>query len=188
MAYRTAVTGFVLACSYLVYLCGCAGCRPLAGALVIATLFSYCLLWARLRAETGLGLLAFPVDATCLLRTPFGSAVWRPRGIVTMVSMRWVTAPGEGMSLDAATANLLDGFKVAEAAGLGKRRFMLAARAASLLAWVVGLPFALAGTHYYGHLATRVGAAPYYPALQTRWDATSVLETLRTPIEACRIG
>jgi len=129
MAYRTAVLGCVLSFSFLVYLCWCAGCRPLAGVLVIAAFFSYCLMWARLRAETGLWFLAFPDDATSLLRTPLGSAVWRPREIVTMVSMRWVTASGEGFSLDTTTANLLDGFKVAEAAGLNKRRLMQAAGA-----------------------------------------------------------
>jgi len=138
-------------------------------------------MWARLRAETGLGFLAFPVDPTSVLRTPLGSAVWRPREIVTMVSMRWVTASGEGMSLDTTTANLLDGFKVADAAGISKRRLMVAAGAAFLLAWVIGLPLALAGTYHFGYLATKVGAAPYYPALQTRWDATNVFETLRSP-------
>jgi hypothetical protein len=181
MSYRAAVLGFVLSLSVLVYLCWCAGCRPLAGALVIVTFFAYCLMWARLRAETGLGFLAFPVDPTSVLRTPLGSAVWRPREIVTMVSMRWVTASGEGMSLDTTTANLLDGFKVADAAGISKRRLMVAAGAAFLLAWVIGLPLALAGTYHFGYLATKVGAAPYYPALQTRWDATNVFETLRSP-------
>jgi hypothetical protein len=85
------------------------------------------------------------------------------------------------MSFDTSTANLSDSFKIADAAGINKRYLMWVSFAALSVALLFGTYVTLAGTYHFGYFGTAVGAAPFYPSLQTRTDAAAVFANLQTP-------
>ena len=181
IAPRWALIGLVVSVAWMIAFCVLAGCRPVFAFLLVALILSFYMMWARLRAETGLGFLAFPIEVFGVVLTPFGSAMWKPSEIVTLFSTRWVCESGEGMSLDTTTANLMDSFKIADAARVNARRLTTLVMAAFLLALGVGVFVVLTGTYHYGYFGTKAGAAPYYPSLQTRWDPVAIFESIANP-------
>jgi hypothetical protein len=179
--YRLAVLGFVVSSCYLIAFYCMAGCRWPFALLLVLLLLSYYVIWARLRAETGLGFLAFPQGLGTSLRGLLGTASLRPRELVTLAASRWVFSPGEGLSFDTTTGNLSDAFKVADAADLNRRRLMAAALCALVFALLVGAYIGLKGTYHYGFLNTAVGGAYGYPWLQTKFDPAAAVEGLMNP-------
>ena len=184
ISYRLAVLGFVVSSCYLVGFYCMAGCRWPLALLLVLLLLSYYVIWARLRAETGLGFLAFPQGLGTTLRGLLGTASLRPRELVTLASSRWAFSPGEGLSFDTTTANLTDVYKIAGSARLDNQRLMGAVVAALVLALLLGSYIVLQGTYHYGYFGTATGAANYFPSLQTRHDPGAVFEQLQnsTPV------
>jgi hypothetical protein len=179
--YRWALIGLCVALGWMISFCLLAGCRLAFALPLVALILGYYVMWARLRAETGLGFLAFPMEVFGVVTTPFGSALWRPSEIVTLFSTRWTCESGEGLSLDTATANLTDVFKIAYAARIDVRRLTAVIMCGFLLALVLGVFVVLTGTYHYGYFGTRAGAAPGYPSLQTRWDPVAIFEGITNP-------
>ena len=179
--YRMALIGITVSIAWMVWFFHLAGCRWGFGVLFVVFLLGYYVMWARLRAETGLGFLAFPLEIGSLMQGPLGTAVLQPRELVAVSSARWAGSSGEGMSFDTSTANLSDAFKIADAAGVSKRRLMWTSFAALIVALLFGTYVTLRGTYHFGYFGTAVGAAPFYPSLQTRSDPTLVFTNLQTP-------
>jgi len=188
ISYRLAVLGFVVSSCYLVGFYCMAGCRWPLALLLVLLLLSYYVIWARLRAETGLGFLAFPQGLGTTLRGLLGTASLRPRELVTLASSRWAFSPGEGLSFDTTTGNLSDAFKLADSAGLNRRRLMAAAVCALVFALLIGAYIGLKGTYHYGFLNTAVGSKYGFPWLQTKLDPAAAVAGMMAPQPADASG
>jgi hypothetical protein len=181
LGYRWAVIGLCLCLAWMVAFCLLSGCRLVFALLLVGLILGYYVMWARLRAETGLGFLAFPMEVFGVVLTPFGSALWRPSEIVTLFSTRWTCESGEGNSLDTTTANLVETFKIADAANINVRRLTLVIIAGFVFAVAFGTYIVLTGTYHFGYFGTKAGGNWDYPSLQTRWDPVAIFESIANP-------
>ncbi len=152
LSYRLAVAGAVLSFAFLTYFCWVAGCRLLFALWLIGGTVGYHLVWARLRAETGLGFLSFPLQLQFMPRIPFGTGFYRPREWIAAISARWAYTPGGGSSYDVCAGNLLESFKIADSAHINQRRLAAAVFAAFLVVLVAGIYILLTGIYRYGWL------------------------------------
>ncbi len=134
----------------MVYFTWAAGCRLLVGAVIIAGILGYYLVWARLRAETGLGFSMFPLELEFLLNTPFGPSFFRVRELVTIISMRWTYGQGFGTIYEVISGNALESYKIADSSGLDPRRLTGALVGGFLLTLALGLLVILTGIYHYG--------------------------------------
>ena len=150
MAYRWALLGFILCFIYMVYFCWVAGTRPLVGFIIIGLLVSYYVMWARLRADTGLGFLPFPLGIEELMLVPLGSKIFRPKEIINLIGLRWAYFPGFGESFEVVTGNALEAFKIADSARISSRRLLIAMVAGFVLSLGLGLYILLTGMYHYG--------------------------------------
>jgi len=181
MGYRLAVIGFLISFSLMVYFCWAAGCRVIFGIVLIALIVGYYLMWARLRAETGLGFLPFNLEIQNALTSPFGSAIFRPKEIVTLISTRWAYFPGFGESSEVITGNALEAFKIGDASQVNPRRLGWALIAGFAFSLVVGCYVVLTGIYHYGYSSLGMGSAYGWPSWQTRNDGGRIFEYLTTP-------
>ena len=150
MTYRWQLIGFLLSFAYMVYFCMLIGSRPLVGFLICLLIVGFYVMWARLRAETGLGFLPFPLGIEDIMTVPLGSAAFRPKEIVNLISLRWTYFPGFGESYEVVTGNALEAFKIADTARLRERKLLLAMVVGFVLSMIVGLYVLLTGMYHYG--------------------------------------
>ena len=141
------------------YFCALAGCRLIVAVLLMVLLVGYYMMWARLRAETGLGFLPFPLEIQNAVVVPFGSAIFRPRELIAMISTRWSFFPGFGYSYEVVTGNALETFKIADAAHINSRRLTAAMVVGFLVALAVGLLVFLIGIYRYGFFGLKAGTS-----------------------------
>ncbi len=150
MPYRLALVGIVLLLAGMIYFCYAAGCRPIVALLLIVGIVGYSVVWARLRAETGLGFTTYPLQVFAIMRVPFGNAAFRIPEFVAANSLRWAYAKGGGTVFEVCTGNALETMKIADSSGIHKRRLT----GALLLGFLLAVPFAIAvfliGIHHYG--------------------------------------
>jgi hypothetical protein len=155
LPYRLATIGAVVTFVGMVYFVLAAGGRLRMALMLISGILGYYLVWARLRAETGLGFSMFPLELEFLLNTPFGPSFFKVRELVTIISMRWTYGQGFGVIYEAISGNTLESFKIADAAGLNPRRLT----GAFIGAFVIVLPLALlvilGGMYHYGWYGLR---------------------------------
>jgi hypothetical protein len=150
LSYRFATAGLLLSFLGLVYFCWAAGCRLWFGLALIGGIVGYHVVWARLRAETGLGFLIFPLQLQFIPRIPFGTAAYRVKEWVTTISARWAYTPGGGSSFDVCAGNALETFKIADSAQMNKRRLSWVLLLGFVVALVVGIFVLLTGIYHYG--------------------------------------
>ncbi|MFB3879815.1 MAG: DUF6785 family protein [Armatimonadota bacterium] len=150
VSYRLALLGTAVTLAAMVYFTRAAGCRVFIGAGIVLGILGYYIVWARLRAETGLGFAMFPLELEFLVNTPFGPAFYRVREIVTIMSMRWTYGQGFGTIYEVLSGNALETFKIADSADISKRRLAKATVGAFLLMVPVGLFTMLTGIYHYG--------------------------------------
>ena len=181
LTYRLALIGFLLSFGFMVYFCWAAGCRIVFGLVLIGMIVGYYVMWARLRAETGLGFLPFPLEIQSGLTSLVGTASLRPREVVTMISTRWAYFPGFGESSEVITGNVLESIKIADSARINSRRLTRALVAGLLLSLVVGVFVILVGCHTYGYFGLGMGGAYGWPSWQTRNDGGRIFEFLTNP-------
>jgi hypothetical protein len=155
LSYRLAVVGLAVACAAMVYFTWAAGARVFVGALLIAGILGYYIVFARLRAETGLGFSMFPLELEFLLHTPFGPGFYRLREIVIFISMRWTYGQGFGVIYEAICGNTLESFKIADSAGIDKRKLTYATIAAFLIVLPLAIVVILSGIYRHGWLQLR---------------------------------
>jgi hypothetical protein len=145
-----AIIGAAATFSAMVYFLWVAGARPIVGALLVAGILGYYIVFARLRAETGLGFSMFPLELEDTLVTPLGPRFYRLRELVIIIAMRWTYGQGFGVIYEAICGNTLESFKIADAAGLSLRRLTRG----MVLAFAITLPLALVailtGIYHYG--------------------------------------
>jgi hypothetical protein len=150
IAYRWAFLGALLCFAYMVYFCLAIGARFTVGLAMVALIVALYVMWARLRADTGLGFIPFPLGVEDMLLVPGGSAALRPREAVALIGLRWAYFPGFGESSEVVTGNCLEAFKIADAARLPGRPLLRLMVAGFLFSLVVGIYVLLTGMYHYG--------------------------------------
>jgi hypothetical protein len=150
MPYRLALIGLVLSLGGMVYFCWVAGCRLIVALSLVIGVVGYCVVWGRLRAETGLGFTSYPLQVFAIMRVPFGNAAFRIPEFVTANSLRWAYAKGGGTVFEVCTGNALETMKIADSSGIHKRRLTGALLLGFLLAAPLAIIVFLIGIHHYG--------------------------------------
>jgi hypothetical protein len=179
-AYRWIVLSFLLSFGYLLYFYWAAGTRVLVGAAIAGLIIVHYVVWARLRAETGLGFVPFPLTVNSMIVVPFGSAIFRPREVVALLSTRWTYFPGFGESFEVCTGNSLESFKIADAAGVSSRRLLHAMVFGFVIALAVGIYVVIAGMYHYGFLDTRAASSGWLSG-QLRSNGGQIFELITNP-------
>jgi len=181
IGYRLALIGLVVSFVFMVYWCWLAGCRVIVAVVLVGLIVGYYVMWARIRAETGLGFIPFPLEIQDGLVSIAGSTAFRPREIVTMISTRWAFFPGFGESYEVVTGNVLESFKIADSAGISGRRLTAALVAGFFFALIVGLFILLIGCYHYGFFNLGMGGTYGWPSWQVRNDGGRIFEYLTNP-------
>jgi hypothetical protein len=150
LPYRLALIGMLLTFVAMVYFCCAAGCRLVVALTLIGAIIGYYVVWARLRAETGLGFSTFPLGVFAAMRVPFGAAVFRTSEFVVANSLRWAYAKGGGWIYESCTGNTLEAMKIADSAGISKRRLTAAILIGLLLTLAAAIFVFLTGIYHYG--------------------------------------
>ena len=150
LSYRVAFAGFALSVAFMVTFFWYANCRVLFGLILVGMMLGYFTIWARLRAETGLSFLAFPIQIQDVAMVPLGAHAFRVSELVTLVTMRWAYTPGFGVSSEVFPGSALEAFKIADAARLNARRLTWAMMAGFVVSLVVGSYVFMVGTYHYG--------------------------------------
>jgi hypothetical protein len=127
-----------------------AGTRLPLAVLLVALVLAYHMVWARLRAENGMSFIAFPYTVGSVLTEPLGTALLRPREVVTINALTWTYWPGWGEGCEVMTGASLDALKIAESARLRQRPLLLAMLLGFVFALVFGLFIILTGTYERG--------------------------------------
>jgi hypothetical protein len=148
--YRSAIIGFVVTFTYMVVFCVAAGTRAVIALPMVGLIVTYYLMWARLRAETGLSLIAFPFRVDELLVAPLGNKILRDPEVVMLFNLRWSYFPGFSDSAEATTGNAIDGFKVADSARIGFEKLLPAMLVGFVLSMAVVTYVVLTGMYHYG--------------------------------------
>ena len=180
LRYRMAFVGLVASLAFMLYFCYAAGCRLLFGGILVTMIVGYYLMWARLRAETGLGFVEFPINIQDLIVVPLGAGALRRREIVTLISTRWTYQPGGALGWDALPANALEAFKVADAARINARRLTLALVAGFVVSMGVGVFVVLTGMYRYGFLGCAIASVQWIGP-QTLLDGNRIFVFLTDP-------
>ncbi len=150
LPYRLAAIGAAITFVGMLCFVMAAGGRLVMAIMLIAGILGYYLVFARLRAETGLGFSMFPLELEFLLNTPFGPTFFKVREIVIIMSMRWTYGQGFGVIYEQISGNTLESYKIADAAGLNPRRLTAAWVGAFLIVLPLALGVILAGMYHYG--------------------------------------
>jgi len=181
LPYRWAFLGFIVSFGLMVCFCLAAGCRPVFAVVLIGLIVGYYLLMARVRAETGIGFIPFPLEIQDGLTSILGSKAFTSREIVTMISTRWTFFPGFGQSAEVITANALENYKIADAAKINSRRLTLAVIAGFVVTLIFGLYLLLTNIYRQGYFGLGMGSSYNWPSWQTRNDGGRIFEYLSNP-------
>lgn len=147
---RLALLGLGLAIAYMLGFCLAAGMRLVVAVVLVTLVLTFHMVWARLRAENGMSFIGFPYSAGALMEDPLGTAILRPRDLVTIHAVAWTYWPGWGEGSEVITGATLDALKISTAARIAQRPLLLAMLGAFGLALVVGCAVILTGTYHRG--------------------------------------
>lgn len=150
LMYRAAFIGFGLTFAYMVLFCVAAGTRPVIAFAMVGLIVTYYVMWARLRAETGLSFIAFPFRVDELLVAPFGNKILRDPEVVMLFNLRWAYFPGFGDSSEVTTGNAIDGLKIADSARIGFGRLLPVMLIGFVVSMIVVTYVVLTGMYHYG--------------------------------------
>jgi hypothetical protein len=151
--YRWTLIAFAVSFGWMVYLCWLAGCRVGFGVMLILLILIYFVTWNRLRAETGLGFLPYPFFPHHLIVLAVGTAAFKPQEMIMLHATHWTYHSGGGSAaLEAVPGNALESMKIADVAGVRKRRLIFAMAVGFVLVVMLGAYVTLTGTYRYGFL------------------------------------
>jgi hypothetical protein len=185
MPYRWALAGFAVSFGWLVYFCWLAGSRVPVGVALVVLILVFYLMWARLRAETGMGFLSFPLKVDNVMLEPIGSTIYRPREVITILSARWSYFPGYGQSPEVFCGNALESMKIAEAAHIRQRPLLAAMGLGFLVALGFGVYLVMTGIYHFGfHAGLRAGTSQdWWLDQQLRIDGARIFNNLNNPTQ-----
>jgi len=151
--YRWGLLGLLLSFAWMVGMCLLAGCRPIASLVLVAAVLVYVLTWVRLRAETGLGFIPYPLFLHQSITVPLGAAVFTPAEMIMVHATHWCYHGG-GDSFEILPGNALESMKIGDAAGIRMRPVLLGMAAGFVIVVVLGAWLTLTGMYCYGFLNT----------------------------------
>jgi hypothetical protein len=151
LGYRLALLGLLACMAYMIVFCMAAGSRLMVAVLLISMVLAYHMVWARLRAENGMSFIAFPYTVGSLFQEPLGTALLRPREIVTINALDWTYWPGWGEGCEVITGASLDALKISTSARIPQRPLLKAMLIGFLFALVIGFYILLTGTYARGY-------------------------------------
>jgi len=150
LGHRLAMLGLGLAVTYILGFCLAAGMRVGVALVLVTLVLTFHMVWARLRAENGMSFIGFPYSAGALMTDPLGTAILRPRDVVTTNALSWTYWPGWGEGSEVITGATLDALKISSAARIAQRPLLLAMAGAFVFALIVGCAIILKGTYHRG--------------------------------------
>jgi hypothetical protein len=156
VSYRWIAAAFIVSFCYLLFFLSVAGARLTMALLIVGLVITYHIVWAKVRAETGVGFnsLNFPITLDHLVQIPFGSNVLRRSEIIALYSARWTYVGGNNMGFEVVTGNAIESMKIADAARVGTRPLTKALVVGFVLSLVVGTWLLIAAMYPYGFLNT----------------------------------
>src|SRR5262249_39448248 len=181
LSHRTAVWGALLGIAFILAWCWFAGMRLWVAGLLLALMLAYFFIFARIRAETGLGMgvILWPKMLDEMMTTLVGVEYLTLRDVTMIHALRWLYF---GSATGAVMACQLEGFKIADAGGLRSHRvgWALALEAA------VTVPLAIAWTlkTYYanGFEMMRIGQRSVsMVGSQIYWSYQNIVTDYATP-------
>jgi hypothetical protein len=148
LSYRTAYLGAILGTAFILVWLWLAGMRLWVAVLFLALMLSYFLIFARIRAETGLGMgvILWPKMLDEVMVTIVGAKFLLLPEITALYGLRWLYF---GSATGSVMASELEGLKLAGSGGLRGGR--VGGALALVLAVTVPLAFAWTLKTYYGH-------------------------------------
>lgn len=179
LPYRWAVIGFAVSFAWLVIFFMLAGCRMVFGLALVALIVGAYLAYARVQADTALNPVTWHLHDALL--TPIGSRALRPREIISLITMRWLTFPVPESVFSVCSINALTSLKIGDAARINLRRLTYAILGGFLVSLAVGVFVMMTGLYYYGFFNTGSGMAPYWPSLMSRHDGDVIQYLITDP-------
>ena len=180
LQYRWALIGLVASIIALLSFCMASGMSPIPPLILLSIAFSYMIAATRVRAETGNAWLFGPqVDPHILTTTAFGTRSFSPKDLTIMAYLRSIT------TFDLRCLSMphqLDGFKMAESAGINQRKLLKAMIWSISIGIIFSFWSGLFIWHRYGALArtdvwrTMMGMQPFVE-LQGELDNPSKPDT-----------
>ena len=178
LPYRLAVFGAAITFVGMVYFGWAAGCRIFFAILLMGLIVGYYVVWARLRAETGLGFLPFPLEINDAMLI-FPTSAFRVREYITVISTRWAFFPGFGESFEVCTGSALESLKVADVSRINARRLTRAMVVCFLIA--LGVAELVNLTGLYRHGMNVLQSARSWLMYQAATDGHRIAEPLGAP-------
>jgi hypothetical protein len=120
LSYRVAVLGAIAGTAFLIGWLWLGGMRPWVAALLLGLMLSYFFIFARIRAESGLGMgvILWPKMLDEVMLTIVGAKYLTLSDLTVLFSLRWLYF---GPAIGSVMACQLEGFKLAESGGLRGR-------------------------------------------------------------------
>lgn len=120
LSYRTAFWGTVIGVVFMLSWMVAAGMRPWIAALLLALLLAYFFIFARVRAETGLGMgvVLWPKMLDEMMLTLVGAKYMTLSDLTVLFSLRWLYFTP---SIGSVAATQLEGIKLCDTGGLRGR-------------------------------------------------------------------
>jgi hypothetical protein len=141
LSYRTAFFGAIAGFGFILFWCHLAGMRWWVAALLFGLTLSYFFIFARIRAEAGLGMgvILWPKMMDEVMVTLVGAGNLTLSDLTVMESLRWLYF---GPAIGSVMACQMEGLKLTDAGGLRGRRVGIALA----LAATITVPLAIAWT------------------------------------------
>ncbi len=181
LSYRTAVFGIIFGCAFILAWCTLAGMRLWVAVLLFGFMLSYFFIFARIRAETGLGMgvIVWPKMLDEVMITVVGAKYLTLADLTILHSLRWLYF---GSAAGSVMACQLEGLKLADAGGLRGRRVGWTLALAATLTVIVGFVWTL--KTYYGHGFTNLPIGQRMASMvghQIYWSYSSIVYFASAP-------
>jgi hypothetical protein len=156
LSYRTAFIGAALGIAFILAWFWVAGMRVWFGGLLFALMLSYFFIFARIRAETGLGMdvILWPKMLDEVMITIVGAHNMKLQELTALYAVRWLYF---GSATGSVMACQLEGFKLADVGKLRGRRVGLALAAGATVTVLLAFVWTLATYYRHGFEALPIG-------------------------------
>ncbi|HLJ54073.1 MAG TPA: DUF6785 family protein [Chthonomonadaceae bacterium] len=156
LSYRTAIVGAIGGSAFVIgWLC-LAGMRLPLAALLFAMMLAYFFIFARIRAEAGLGMdvILWPKMLDEVMITVVGAQNMRLSELTALYAVRWLYF---GSATGSVMACQLEGLKLADAGGLSGRRVGRALALGTAATVILALVWTLATYYRHGFESLPIG-------------------------------
>ncbi len=181
LSYRVAFWGALLGIAFLVYWCVAAGMRLWVAALLFGFILAYFFIFARIRAETGLGMgvILWPKMLDEVMVTVVGAKYLTLADLTVLASLRWLYF---GSAVGSVMACQLEGFKLADVGRMRGARIGWIFALAATLTVPVAFAWTLKTYYMHGFETMLIGRrAASMVGTQVYWAYQGMIETHSAP-------